>query len=79
MNLKYRGVKAEYIRGTENYALTKLMGSLTLVYGDDQSRKKMHSGVAFKDTETARKVAMDILVMCKILDGIKEADESTPN
>jgi len=74
MNLKYRGVKAEYIRGTDNYAITKLMGSLTLVYGDEHSRKKMHNGVAFKDTDTARIVAKEILMFCDILDGLKEAE-----
>lgn len=75
MNLKYRGVKAEYINGTANYAITKLMGSLTLVYGDEFSRKKMHNGVAFKDTATARTVAKEILMFCDIFDGLKEAEE----
>jgi len=71
MKLKYKGVKAEYINSTQNYTITKLMGSLVLVYGDEFSRKKMHNGIAFKDTAIARKVAKEILVFCDILDGLE--------
>jgi len=71
VNLKYKGVKADYINSTKNYTITKLMGSLVLVYGDELSRKKMHNGVAFKDTTIARQVAREILVFCDILDGLE--------
>jgi len=47
------------------------MGSLVLGYGDEFSRKKMHNGIAFKDTAIARKVAKEILVFCDILDGLE--------
>lgn len=68
MELKCKGVKAEYINSRKNYVILKVMGSPTLVYGEEGSRKKMHNGVAFKDTATARQVAADLLAFCDVFD-----------
>jgi hypothetical protein len=75
MNLKVKGVKAEYINNSDNYTICKLMGSLTLVYGAAFSRKKMHNGVAFKDTTIARQVAKEMLVFCDVLDALNEVEK----
>jgi hypothetical protein len=55
------------------HTVLKLMGSLTLVYGDGHSRNKTHNGIAFKDTATARQVARHLLAGCDLLDAMDEA------
>lgn len=61
MKLTPRGINAQYVNGDENYRLMTCFGSPTLVYGAESKIKKMHEGVAFKDVDTMRLVAHEML------------------
>ena len=60
-------VKAEFINYEEDFDVVKILGSLTLIYGTP--RKKKWKGIAFKDTDTARKVANAVIAAADRIDG----------
>lgn len=62
-----KSINAEYINDDKDFDIISLMGSPTLIYGTE--RKKKWKGVAFKDTDTARKIANAIIGVADKLDG----------
>jgi len=75
MKLSPKSITAEYINSDEDYLVTKLMGSINLVYGTP--RKKNCKSVAFKNTEMVREVANHLLRVADILDK-RDQSKSTP-